>query len=97
MSFITEQVTNLIKLIDYKINSKPLSPNVKLGKVYEKWSVEKWPTISELGVMNYKTVWNKIPDKLKKKKFVKLTRKDWQNLISIEQTKGNGFDSQKRI
>ena len=97
MSFITEQVTNLIKLIDYKINSKPLSPNVKLGEVYEKWSAEKWPTISERGVMNYITVWNKIPDKLKKKKFVKLTRKDWQNLISIEQTKGNGFDSQKRI
>lgn len=97
MSFIQEQVSNLIKLIDYKINSKPLSPNIKLKELYEKWQEEKKNTVTNQGIRNYITVWNKIPDKLKKKRFTKITRRDWQNLINQDKEKGNGHYSQKRI
>ena len=97
MSIIKDQVSNLLKLIDYKLNNKTLSPNIKLEELYNKWREEKQYSVTKQGLRNYKTVWNKIPDSLKKRKFIKLKRKDWQTLITNDKNKGNGHYSQKRI
>lgn len=97
MTLFKDQLSNLLKLIDYKINNKALSPNITLKEVYDKWLDDKKLSITKQGIRNYRTVWNKIPDKLKKKKFIKLKRSDWQNLINTDKIKGNGHYSQKRI
>ena len=93
----TDKITNLLQIIDYKLNNKAFSPNIKLDELYLKWSEEKYPQLTFNGRKGYITAWNHIPDSMKKKKFLKLNRKNWQDVISQMQKQRLRHGAQKKF
>lgn len=80
-------------LADYHANPYSLEQNITFSEVYEKWSAEKFPTISDSNVNGYKASYG-VCSELYKMKFTEIRR---NHLQAVVDTCGKNYPTLRKL
>lgn len=80
----------------YHAEAFPELYNVPLEKIYELWSENHYPTLSDSGIQGYKAAYKSISE-LSNRKFRELKTADFQRCVDVQAAKGASYSKLAKI